>query len=470
MNFITGSFQKGRTTILPVFIDQQVDQLGLQLKKYHGERKDHVVWFDHEGTRFVVVGLGAQSKFNMNKLRDAAAFGARAAVKEGVQEVTLLLPQGTSFSTEELVHAAVEGYILGEYRFDKYKNTREELTVEKVVVASLEGELSGMEDVIKTAKIYADGNNISRDLKNEPTNKMHPYNLASYVEDLFKDTPGATVEVIKGDDLVKHNFNGLLAVGKGSVNPPAMIKVTYQNDPSKPLTALVGKGLTFDSGGVSIKLSRDLSNMRMDMGGSAAVIGAMYILTRLQAPVNVVMLVATCENLMDANSMIPGDIIEYPNGVTVQVANTDAEGRLVLADALIHSQTLGAERVVDIATLTGACAMALGSKLAGLWGEESVVAGIKAAAKTTGENVWELPLWDEYETSLDSPYADVKNISEGGGGAITAALFLRRFVGENQKWAHIDIAGPMDIVKNYMYSNEGATGFGARLLADWARQ
>lgn len=469
MNFSTGSFQKGKTTILPVFIDQNVEQLGLQLKPYHGERKDHVVWFDHDGTRFIVVGLGAKAKFNMNKFRDAAAYGARAAVKEGVQEVTLLLPVGTSFSQAELVHAAVEGYVLGEYRFDKYKHTRDTLTVEAVTIASLEGELSGMEDVIKTGRIYAEGNIVSRDLKNEPTNKMHPQDLCAYVQDLFKDTPNATVEIIKGDDLVKNQFNGLLAVGKGSVNPPAMIKVTYQNDASKPLTALVGKGLTFDSGGVSIKLARDLSDMRMDMGGSAAVIGAMYILTRLQAPVNVVMLVSTCENLMDANSMIPGDIIEYPNGVTVQVANTDAEGRLVLADALIHAQTLGAERVVDIATLTGACAAALGNKLAGLWSnEDALVTELKAAATATGENVWELPLWDEYEPMLDSAYADCKNISMGGGGAITAALFLRKFVGENQKWAHLDIAGPMEIVKTHMLGHEGATGFGARLLADWA--
>jgi leucyl aminopeptidase len=300
---------------------------------------------------------------------------------------------------------------------------------------------------------------------------MRPYTLVEYVENLFKGTD-ATVEVFKGDDLVNNNFNGLLAVGGSSAYQPAMIKVTYSKNTSKPLTALVGKGLTFDTGGVSLKVGvRDLSNMRMDMGGSAAVIGAMYILTQLQADANVVMLVPTCENVVNGDALLPGSIIEYPNGVSVHIGNTDAEGRLVLADALILANKLGAERVADIATLTGACAAALGSKVAGLWGVEEAVADVKAAAETTGEKVWEMPLVEEYEEMLYSPIADVKNISDGPlAGAITAALFLRRFVGENQKWAHIDMAGPMEVNRTGTFSNEGATGFGARLLAEWAQK
>lgn len=468
MKFNLGTFQPGRLTLLPVFIGQTGENFGLNLNEYHGKKKDHPVWFDHEGTRFIVVGLGKKEKFNLNKLRDAVAFGARAAKKEGATELTLLLPEEAPNSRDELVHTAVEGYVLGEYRFEKYKKTKEEKTVETITVALQSGELSGVEDVIKKAQIYGEGNNVSRDLKNEPSNKLRPYDLADYVQNLFKDT-GATVEVIKGDELVKQQMNGLIAVGKGSVNPPAMIKVTYQTDASQPLTALVGKGLTFDTGGISLKVgTRDLSNMRMDMGGSGAVIGAMYILTRLQAKVNVVMLVPTAENMPDGASMLPGEVIEYPNGMSVHVGNTDAEGRLVLADALILAEKMGAEKVVDIATLTGSCLAALGTKLAGVWGDDQVVGALKQSATFTGENVWHMPLVEEYDEYLYSPIADVKNITDYAyAGAITAALFLRKFIGENQQWAHVDIAGPMDVSRAHTYSNEGATGFGARLLADW---
>jgi len=469
MKFTLGTFQAGRTTILPVFVGQSV--FGLQLNDYHGKKKDHPVSFNHEGTRFIVVGMGDAAKFNLNKFRDVVGQGVRAANKEGETSVTLVLPTGTTFSNEQLVHVAAEAVTLGTYRFDKYKAQKEDRTVEVVELAAVEGDLNGLEAAMNAGRIYGEGTNIARELKNEPSNKMRPYTLVEYVENLFQGTD-AKVEVFKGDDLVNNNFNGLLAVGGSSSYQPAMIQVTYSKNPSKPLTALVGKGLTFDTGGVSLKVGvRDLSNMRMDMGGSAAVIGAMYILTQLKADANVVMLVPTCENVISGDALLPGSIIEYPNGVSVQIGNTDAEGRLVLADALILANKLGAERVADIATLTGACAAALGSKVAGLWGAEEAVADVKAAAETTGEKVWEMPLVEEYEEMLYSPIADMKNISDGPlAGAITAALFLRRFVGENQKWAHIDIAGPMEVNRTGTFSNEGATGFGARLLAEWAQK
>ncbi|MFD2168810.1 leucyl aminopeptidase family protein [Tumebacillus lipolyticus] len=471
MNFTLGTYQAGKTTILPVFIGQNVEKLGLKLSDYHGKKKDHVVWFDHEGTRFVVVGLGDAKKFELNKFRDAVAFGARAARKEGVAEVTVLLPEGTSYSKDDLVHTVAEGYVMGEYQFDKYKSRKEGSTVQSITIASLDGDLAGHEDAITRGKIYGEGTVIARELNNEPTNKMRPYDLADYVTNLFKDS-GATVELFKDEELVKNQFNGLITVGRGSIHKPVMIKINFQNDQSKPLTALVGKGLTFDVGGYSLKIARDLSDMRMDMGGAAATVGAMYILTRLNAPVNVVGIIGSCENLIDNNAMLPGEIIEYRNGKTVSVGNTDAEGRLVLADALILSQEIGAERVIDIATLTGACMRALGSKMAGFWAnDESVAETVEQAAKVTGEKVWELPLFDEYEDLLYSPIADLSNISSGDlAGAITAALFLRNFVGENQKWAHVDMAGPMAVNRSHSFSNEGAIGYGARLLAEFAQR
>lgn len=469
MKFNLGNFQAGRTTILPVFVGQSA--FGLQVKDYHGKKKDHPVFFNQDGTRFIVAGMGEAAKFNLNKFRDVVAQGVRAANKEGETSIALVLPTGTAFSNEQLARVAAESVLLGTYRFDKYKAKKEDKTVEEITVVAVEGDLTGLEDALNTGRIYGEGTNIARDLKNEPSNKMRPYDLVDYVQNLFKGTE-ATVEVFKGDDLVKNKFNGLLAVGGGSAHAPAMIQVTYATDKSKPLTALVGKGLTFDTGGISLKAGvRDLSNMRMDMGGAAAVTGALYILTRLQAKANIVMLIPTCENAINGDALLPGSIIEYANGTTVQVSNTDAEGRLVLADALLLADKLGAARVADIATLTGACAAALGSKYAGVWGYEQAIADVKVAAETTGEKVWEMPLAEEYEEALYSAYADMKNIGDGPlAGAITAALFLKRFIGENQQWVHVDMAGPMETTRTGTFSSEGATGYGARLLAEWALQ
>ncbi|CAK4826435.1 unnamed protein product [Aphanomyces euteiches] len=263
-------------------------------------------------------------------------------------------------------------------------------------------------------------------------------------------------------------MNGIIAVGKGSDYPPALIELRYCSDPSKPLAALVGKGITFDTGGISLKSVRDLSNMRIDMGGAAAVIGALHILVASKQLANVVVLVAAAENMPDSRSMLPGEVIHYANGVSVQVKNTDAEGRLVLADALIHAAHLGATRMVDIATLTGACVAALGDRMAGIWGHAPMLDALQSAGSTSGEKVWPMPLEDEYEDSLKSHYADLSNISTTlAGGAITAALFLRRFVDANSEWAHIDMAGPMETDSTKGYSVAGATGYGARLLADF---
>ena len=468
MKFTTGSFQAGRLTVLPAFVGQSFETLGLTLKDYYGKGKDHPVALDQAGTRFLIVGLGDQEKFSLNKYRNAVMTGIRAAIKEGAEEVTFLLPTGTEASEAELVQVTAEGAMLGQYRFDKYKKNKEEITVQNVTIATAEGALSGHEDAIKTGRVYAEGTIIARDLKNEPGNKMRPYDLAQFAVDHFRGTK-ATVEVIKGDALVDKQFVGLITVGKGSDHPPAMVKITLQNDASKPLTALVGKGMTFDTGGVSLKTyARDLSDMRLDMGGAAAVVGAMHILTQLDANVNVVAMLCACENGIGGGAALPGDLIEYPNGTSVQIGNTDAEGRLVLADALLHAQDLGAETVIDISTLTGACAAALGSKLAGLFcNTDAMASDLKKAGNATGELLWELPLFDEYDDLLYSAYADVRNISDGGGGAITAALFLRRFVGSEQKWAHLDIAGQMEVKRSGSFSNEGATGFGARLMADY---
>src|SRR5699024_3648854 len=235
-------------------------------------------------------------------------------------------------------------------------------------------------------------------------------------------------------------MNGVLAVARGSDYAPAFVELTYCTDPSKPRVALVGKGVTFDTGGISLKGGRNISDMRMDMGGAAAVAGAMQLLVQSEAQVNVVALIPMVENMPDSKSLLPGEVIHYKNDCTVQVGNTDAEGRLILADGLISAGELGAEYVVDIATLTGAIANALGSKLAGVFGDEELALKMKQLGDENGDHNWPMPLVDAYENYLNSDYADFNNISsKGEAGSITAALFLRRFVPESSKWLHVDM-------------------------------
>lgn len=262
-------------------------------------------------------------------------------------------------------------------------------------------------------------------------------------------------------------MTGLLTVGMGSNNPPAFFEMWYVTDPDLPLIALVGKGLTFDMGGMNIKTGRNVTDMRCDMAGAAAVIGAMDIVTKLKLKANVVALIPLAENLPDGGAYLPSHVIKYPNGLTVEVGNTDAEGRLVLADALLKAERLGAKKIIDIATLTGSIVAALGKNLAGVFGDEAIVEELVNISNGCGDRLWPMPMVEEYEDTLKSNLADISNISSSNyAGSITAALFLRRFV-DKASWAHIDMAGTMDVKEAKGYLSAGATGFGARLLADF---
>ena len=263
-------------------------------------------------------------------------------------------------------------------------------------------------------------------------------------------------------------MNGVLTVARGSIYKPSFVELVYKGDASKPLVALVGKGVTFDTGGISLKSGKDLSDMRMDMGGAAAVSGALTLLAKSKAKVNVVALIPIVENMPDNTSVLPGEVITYKNGLTVQVGNTDAEGRLILADALIRAGEWKAEYIVDIATLTGAIVNALGTELGGVFGDEELSAQMKKIGDQNGDFIWPMPLVEAYDKSLDSDYADMNNISSlGGAGSITAGLFLRRFVPKESKWLHVDMAGMMSKNSASGYYAKSATGYGARLLADF---
>ncbi|MTL51973.1 peptidase M17, partial [Turicibacter sanguinis] len=273
-------------------------------------------------------------------------------------------------------------------------------------------------------------------------------------------------------DLISREFNGILAVSKGSHIEPRVITLKYQTNQELPLTALVGKGITFDMGGYNIKSGRDLSGSRVDMGGSAAVFGAIYELAIQQKEANVIGIILTTENLINSEAMVPGDIIKYRNGLTVQVVNTDAEGRLLLADGLLYAQELGAKSIIDIATLTGSIGGALGQEMAGFFtDDESLRKELKESAHVTGEKVWELPLIKEYDSSLNSHYADLSNLSSlSYAGHITAALFLKRFVDDKISWAHVDIAAMTDVHADRGDYVTGMTGYGVKLLAKTIEQ
>lgn len=417
-----------------------------------------------DGELQFVVKEVEESKQTLEKVRTIAGNIARDVKTRKIDKIYVNEQKLERFFTaldgREAVVAFVEGWHLGAYEFDRYKSEKVTRTELKFVNEA------AVKHEVTEGNIRAAATAFSRDLMNEIPSVLNPETFPTILQEEFANTD---VDVIVHDKaaLEKMEMNGLLAVNRGSKYDPAFIELHYEGDASKPLVALVGKGVTFDTGGISLKNARDLSDMRMDMGGAAAVAGAIKLLAAANADVNVVGLIQTVENMPDQHSILPGDIISYKNGKTVQVGNTDAEGRLILADGLIRAGELEAEYIVNIATLTGAIVAALGPKMAGIFGDDALMNEMKAIGEENGDHVWPMPLVEDYDATLKSDYADFKNIStQAGGGSITAALFLRRFVPENAKWIHVDMAGVMDS-KQGGYYGDSATGFGTRLLADY---
>src|SRR5699024_4840178 len=416
------------------------------------------------GEQVILVKEVKESKQTYDEARMLAGNIARDVQKREIAEVAIgaasLRQAFAKLDENKVITAFVEGWQLGAYQFDKYLTKKSNA----VPVLNFDEDLASE---IQAGEVRAAATAFSRDLMNEIPSALNPETFPQILQDTFADK---NVEVIVHDKakLEELEMNGLLAVNRGSKYDPAFIEMHYKGDETKPLIALVGKGVTFDTGGISLKGSRDLSDMRMDMGGAAAVAGAVKLLADMNAKVNVVGLIQTVENMPDKHSLLPGDIITYKTGQTVQVGNTDAEGRLILADGLIRAGELEADYVVDIATLTGAVVAALGPKLGGIFGEDDLLQTMKTIGDENGDFVWPMPLVDAYDEMLKSDYADFRNISHSPyAGSITAGLFLRKFVPENTKWVHVDMAGTMDSKQKGYYDN-GATGYSARLLADFA--
>ncbi|SET58933.1 leucyl aminopeptidase [Oceanobacillus limi] len=419
-----------------------------------------ISWVEQELS--IVVKKGTES---LENIRMTAGAIARDVMNRKVDQVFVdannLIQFYSALEDGQVVTAFVEGWNLGTYQFTRYKS-------EEVRLAP---ELNILNDEPYAAYVQA-GNNraeataFSRDLMNEIPSTLNPESFPEVLLNEFKDT-NVEINVLHKSELEKQGMHGVLTVGRGSKYEPSFVELTYCSDDSKPLVALVGKGVTFDTGGISLKKGKDISSMRMDMGGAAAVAGAMKLLEASAAKANVVAFIPIVENMPDSNAVLPGEVIHYKNGSTVQVGNTDAEGRLILADGLIRAGEIKAEYVVDIATLTGSIMNALGTKLAGVFGDEELAMEMKRIGEQNGDFNWPMPLVDAYDQYLNSDFADFSNTSsKAEAGSITASLFLRRFVPKTAKWLHVDMAGVM-MSQEKGYYTKAATGFGARLLADY---
>jgi leucyl aminopeptidase len=373
-----------------------------------------------------------------------------------------------------LIGKVVEGAVLGTYTFDRYRQEKDDFFAREAQLLIL-GHPDHRVDAEARKARYAwvsENVNRAREIINEPSAVVTPEYIADRAAEIAKELE-LEIETLDPTALKARGYNGLLRVGQGSIHPPRMIILRHiPRKPSTETVALVGKGITFDSGGISLKPGDKMWEMKGDMAGAAAVLYTMRAIGKLAPDVKVVGILCCAENMPDANAQRPGDIFTAKNGKSIMVDNTDAEGRLVLSDGLARAGEEGATHVIDIATLTGAVVRALGPSVAGVFGNNrDVVRRLIRSGENHGEALWELPLIEEYRESLKTPYADLNNIAAGGvAGAITAALFLREFLPEKAAWAHLDIAGPMFRDKDWKYYEAGALGFGVKTLVDFCER
>lgn len=417
--------------------------------------------------RLLLIGLGQQRSAHADTLRQAAAQVVQKVRDLKLASFTASLPVPDALSVEAAAQAFAEGTELGHYSFLEYKSdTSPEEThrVERFTLV-VEDHVEAVRQGVALGQVVARGVTLARDLANGPGNAVTPTYLATVAQDIGTRF-GMPVTVLDQEELERQGFGGLLAVGKGSAQPPRFIIMEHGSaDTHHPTICLVGKGVTFDTGGISIKPAEKMSDMKMDMSGAAAVLGVMHIVGALNLPIHVVGLISSAENMPGGQAYRPGDIIKTLSGKTIEVLNTDAEGRVILADALFYAQRYQPQAIVDLATLTGAIMVALGPHAIGMMSTSQELADrVLRAGEATAERVWQLPLWDEYRDMVKSDIADVKNAAGRYGGAITAAAFLAAFVGD-YPWVHLDIAGTAwteQVAR--AYHAKGATGVGVRLL------
>ncbi|MEO6966008.1 MAG: leucyl aminopeptidase [Acidobacteriaceae bacterium] len=426
--------------------------------------------------RHLIVGVGKEAKVSLVEIRKAAGVAVRFAKPRGIRQVTLALPEMDSLDPAGAVRAAVEGAFVGDFDPDTYRSDRKDRSIEQfTVVAPTKSEKTALEAALREGTILGESQNFTRALVNEPGNRLTPTILGERAAAMCKEQ-GLQCEVHSSAKLKELKMGAFLAVAQGSDEPPALIVMRY-DPPSNgkampkdaPVLALVGKGITFDTGGISIKPSDGMEKMKYDMAGGAAMIGAMRAIAQLKPNVKVISIVCSAENMPSGKAYKPGDVAIAMSGKAIEVLNTDAEGRMVLADGLHYARQLGATHLIDAATLTGACVVALGMLNGGVFSnDDATYQRFHNALEISGEKFWRLPAEDEYRDMIVSDIGDIKNTGGRYGGAITAAMFLKEFV-EDTPWLHLDIAGVAWMEEQKSWIAKGPSGVAVRSIVEWVR-
>lgn len=434
--------------------------------------------------RLLVIGLGKSKSLTANEVRKAAGAGIRIARARALRDLAIAFPEDRAIADEHMdalpcylaARALAEGTIVADFEIDTYRTDRKDLSINGVTALLPEMDEQTRKDAQRgwdEGVILAESQNFTRSLVNEPSNVLTPTELGRRAAAMAKQV-GLSCEVHSTDKLKELKMGAFLAVAQGSYEPPALIVLRYEPalpvTPGAPVIGLVGKGITFDTGGISIKPAENMDKMKYDMAGAAAMLGAMRAIALLKPSVRVLCVICSCENMPSGRAYKPGDVLTAMSGKTIEVLNTDAEGRLVLADGLHYAQTLGAQRLINAATLTGAISVALGQLNAGLFSnDDETTQRFLEVYPTAGEKFWRMPCTDDYRDQIKSSIADIMNT--GGsryGGAIAGAMFLKEFAGETP-WIHLDIAGTAWIDEQKPWQSKGPSGIGVRTITEWVR-
>jgi leucyl aminopeptidase len=433
--------------------------------------------------RLLIIGLGKSASLTPHQVRNGAGVAVRFARPHGIRDLAIAFPDDHALADEHLdtlpceltARALSIGAIVADFDIDFYRSDRKDLTIASTTILHQEASKATEAEIqrgLDEGVILAESQNFARTLVNEPGNVLTPTELGKRTKAMAGEV-GLQCDVYSMDKLVELKMGAFIAVTQGSVEPPALIVMRYEPTdpaPDSPVIGLVGKGITFDTGGISIKPADNMDKMKYDMAGSAAMIGAMRAIALLKPNVRVLSVVCSCENMPDGKAFKPGDVVTAMSGKTIEIMNTDAEGRLVLADGLHYAQTLGATHLIDAATLTGAIGVALGLLNTGLFTNSDEIAGkFFSAAWNVGEKFWQMPCTDDYRDQIKSQIADIQNTGlTRYGGATTAAMFLKEFVGETP-WIHLDIAGTAWIDDQKPWQSKGPSGVAVRSITEWVR-
>lgn len=461
-----------------IVLDQKLDGLiSSVIKEDNFKAKNQELLLVNVGkklncSKVLLVGLGKRTDFSYLNLQKSIGAAAKFLNKRNVARLAVMLPSISTkrYPIPKIIEAIAKGIILADYQYTEFKTNKTEIpSVLKEVIILSQSKLA--EKGIREGRVIAEAINHARDYGNQPSNRATPSYLVEMAHKVATQ-PRVRCRVLEKKEMEQLKMGAILGVAQGAKHPPKFIILEYKGNPRKKgwSTVLVGKGITFDSGGISIKPSEKMEEMKYDMSGGGAVIGAMEAIAKLKLPVNVVGLVPALENLPSGEAYKPGDVLVSASGKTIEIITTDAEGRVVLADALHYAQRYKPQAIIDIATLTGFCIIALGTHAAGLMGNNPKLSKkVKEAGMISGEKVWELPLWPEYNDQLKSEVADLKNAGGKEAGTINGAAFLAQFI-NNYPWVHLDIAGTSWSTEEKPYLGKGATGYGVQLFVELMRK